>query len=330
MRGRILFAALSFVLAVVLLSVAFTQAVAAEKPYKVGMTYIMTFPACNQINYGFMDGMAEQGFMEGEDIFYIIRTPEGDMTVQKSICDYFVRIKVDLAFPVSTRTAQTMVQAAKGIEMPIVFCGITDPVTAGLVPSWEKSAPYVTGVSDWCDVPTQIRFVKEIAPTAKRLGIIYNSGETNSNVQVGLAKEAAPEIGFEIVEATAATTTDVYAAANSLVGRADVIWIPTDNTAYTALDSITKVAEEHKIPFVISSLEELQDGKACAGMGVDYYSLGKQASVMVAKILKGEATAGDIRPERASMVAGVNLSEAKRMGITIPQAVIDKAKVVIE
>lgn len=304
---------------------------APPKMYKVCITQIVTHPDLDNHRRGFIDGMTELGFKEGVDIVYIIRNPEGDMTVAASIADYVVSIKPDLIHAITTPSAQTVVAAAKGTTIPIVFGTVTDPVTAGLIPSWTEAAPYVTGVSDWADVPTQIELIVEVVPTVKKLGIIYNAGEVNSVVQRDeLVEEVAPKLGLTVVEGAVATTADVYAAANSLVGRVDAIWIPTDNTAFSAIDSIIKVCEEQKIPFFGSTTAMVESG-ACAGAGVDYYWIGEQCAIMAAKILRGEATPAQITPMKCEMlVPAVNLAAAERMGVTIPQSVIDRAQIAEE
>jgi putative ABC transport system substrate-binding protein len=277
-----------------------------------------------------MDGMAEAGFTEGVNIVYILRNAEGDMTVNASICEYFVSLKPDLILSITTPCSQAMKAAVEGTTIPCVFQQVTDPVTAGIVPSWTESAPYFTGVSDWTDVPSQVAFMMEVMPDLKNLGIIYNAGEVNSVVQRDeLVEKEAPKQGLTVVEGTAASTADVYAAAMSLVGRVQAIWIPTDNTAFAAFDSIIKVCEENDIA-LFGSTQAMAEAGAGASAGLNQYMIGKQAAVMAAKILKGEATPGDIPPEKCSYyVTVVNLPAAERMGMTIPQAVIDTADIVI-
>lgn len=303
-----------------------TGVCAEKKVYKICMTQIVTHPGLDESRRGFVDGMAEQGFKEGVNVDYIFRNAQGDMHVAASIAKYFVSIRPDLIASLSTPCSQAVVAAAKGTDIPIVFILVTDPVTAGLVPSWTKSAPYVTGASNWSDVSAQIRYIMEIMPRVKTLGLLYNAGEVNSVVQRNrLVNEVAPELGLKVVEATAATTSDVYAAAKSLVGRVDAMWMPTDSTVFSAVDSVLKVAEEHDIPFFGSDELQAKAGLAAAG-GVDIYGVGIQASVIAGKILRGEATPADIPPTKPKrMMYAVNPDAAKRMGLTISQTIIDKA-----
>jgi len=306
---------------------------AEEKPevYTVCMTQIVTHPALDTARRGFFDAMEEAGFEEGVNIDYIRRNPEGDMHVGASIADYFVSLKPDLIAAQTTPMAQVTAAAVEGTDIDVVFYLVTDPVAAGIVPSWTESLPHITGVSDWADVPTQIAYIQEIMPECKTLGVLYNAGEINSVVQVEeLVNEVAPELGMTIVEATAAATSDVYAAAQSLVGRVDAMWMPTDNTIFAAVDSVIKVAEENDIPFFGSDTTQVEAGLAAAA-GVDIYGIGREAAAMAVKILRGEATPGDIPPMKTKeMLFGVNPAAAERMGLTIPQAIIDRADTVVE
>jgi putative ABC transport system substrate-binding protein len=304
--------------------------VRAAKKYTVCITQIVTHPDLDTGRKGFIEGMKAQGFKEGENINYVIRNAEGDMHVAASIAKYFVSIKPDLIASITTPSSQAMVGAAEGTDIPIVFFLVTDPVAAGLVPSWTKAGPNVTGVSDWADVPTQIRYIKEIMPNIKTLGIIFNAGEVNSRVQRDEVVQFAPTIGLKVVEANAPATAEVYAAASSLIGRADAMWFPTDNTVFAAIDSVLKVAEEQKIPAFGSAVGQVESGCA-AGAGVDIKAIGREASLMAGKILRGEAKPSEISPMKTKvMIHAVNLPAAKRMGLNIPQSVIDKADIVFK
>ncbi len=316
---------ISLILALTL-ALSATGLCAEKKVYKICVTQIVTHPALDTTRRGFLESMEKGGFKEGVNVEYITRNAQGDMHAAASIAKYFVSIKPDIICPVSTPSSQAVVAAAKGTEIPIVFMLVTDPVTAGLVPSWTKSATYVTGVSNWSDVPAQIKYILEIMPNVKTLGILYNAGEVNSVVQRNrLVNDVAPGLGLKVVEATAATSSDVYAAAKSLVGKVDAMWMPTDSTVFSAVDSVLKVAEESDIPFFGSDELQAKAGLAAAA-GVDIYGVGVEGAGIACKILRGEATPEGIPPMKPKkMMYAVNPDAAKRMGLTIPQAIIDKA-----
>lgn len=300
-----------------------------EKVYKVCITQIATHPDLDSNRQGIIDAMAEEGFVEGENVEFVIQNPEGDMSVAASIADYFVSLKPDLIQAITTPSAQTVVAAAEGTDIPIIFSSVTDPVTAGLVPSWQQAAPNVTGVSDWFEMAPQVEFIKEVMPNVTVLGTAYNAGEVNAAVQAEELNNIAPQYGLTIVEATAASTADVYAAGMSLVGRCDAVWIPTCNTVGgVGIESMIKVGEENSLPIFGSAVGMIETGLV-GGCSVDYYWIGKQAGYIAARILRGESIA-NIPPIKSAVSTVVYPAAAQRMGVTIPQAVIDAADIVIE
>jgi putative ABC transport system substrate-binding protein len=324
-------------LVALLLAVALVMAVAlvgcaggkeeARDYYLICITQIVTHPDLDTDRESFMAQISEENL--DKPVQFIVRNAEGDMTTQNSIASYFVSLKPDLIHSITTPSSQAVVAAAKGTTIPIVFGTVTDPVAAGLVPSWEEAADYVTGVSDWADVPTQIDLVLEVLPELENLGVIYNPGETNSVVQVTeLKNEIAPAKNITIVEAPAENTAAVYTAAMSLVGRVDAIWIPTDNTATAAIDSIVSVCNEHHIPFFGSTRAMAVSG-CCAAVGVDYSWIGTRCAEMAGMILRGEKTPKQIPPEKCEMgKPAVNLAAAAAQNVTIPQSVLDRAEIV--
>ena len=302
----------------------------AAEVYKIGITSIVTHPALDANRQGFIDQMTAEGFIEGEDIEYDIKSPEGDMTLAATIAQGFVADNVDLILAIATPTAQACVVAVEGTDIPIVFGSVTDPVAAELIDSWDKPGGNVTGISDWADVPTQVQLVLDIVPGVKKLGTIYNAGEVNSKVQIDELKKAAPGLGItEIIEATVATTTDVLAAAQSLVGRVDAIWIPTDNTVVSAFEAVVRICEDNNIPLFAADTATVERG-AIGTPGLDYYQLGIECGEIAARILKGEKPA-DIPAKKVEMTdLYLNPAAAERMGVTIPQSVLDTATNIIE
>ena len=303
------------------------------KVYRIGEAVIIEHPDLIADQEGFHKAMAEEGFIEGENVEYIFLCAEGDMSTAKTIADRFVSEKVDLIHAITTPLAQTCVQAAIDTEIPVVFSTCTDPIGAGLVSTWDAPRPdNVTGVSDMADIKIQMEMIREICPDFKVLGVIYNAGEANSVQQINELKGLLSDVGIEkLVEANCPTTAEVVTAAKSLVGRCDVVWIPTDNTAVSGLPSILGVCEENKIPFFGSTGSMVEEG-AIAGRGASYPWIGWKAGKYAASILKGES-ASDIPVVKCSgeaQVLVVNPGAAERMGITIPQSVIDKAAQVVQ
>jgi putative ABC transport system substrate-binding protein len=300
------------------------------KVYKIGITQIVTHPALDRCRQGFIDQMTEEGFVEGENVYYILKNAEGDMSIAASIAQYFVSVDVDLIFSIATPTTQACANAVNGTDIPVVFAAVTDPVAAGFAANWTVPGGQVTGASDWADVGAQVKLGMDIYPAA-RLGVIYNAGEVNSVVQIDELKKVKASLNItEIVEATVSGTADVYAAAISLVGDVDAIWEPSDNTVAAAIDSVVQVCEDNDIPLFASDVDMARAG-AISGLGLDYRVNGQTAAELAASILKEGENPANIPIAKTPMtIVYLCPDAAERMGITIPQAVLDTATEVCE
>lgn len=293
-----------------------------QKTFKIGITQIVSHPALDSARQGFIDALKKNGYEEGKNVTFDMQNAEGSQDTAKSIADKFVSNKVDLILAIATPTAQAAAQTTK--DIPILITAVTDPVDAGLVASMDKPGGNVTGTTDMNPVKEQIQLVTRLT-NGKRLGILYNSGESNSVVQVKMAKEAAQEFGLTVEEAGVTNSSEVKAAAESLAAKVDAFYVPTDNTVVSALESVIGVAEAKKIPLVVGEGDSVKRGGLIT-YGIDYYQLGYQTGEMAVKILKGEAKPADMPVEsQKNLKLYVNETEAKKIGITIPQDLLDKA-----
>jgi putative ABC transport system substrate-binding protein len=289
------------------------------KAIKIGVTQIVTHPALDAAVVGFKQALAEKGFT---NITYDMQNAQGDMATASSIAQKFASEPLDLILGVATPTTQAVVKDVT--TTPIVFTAVTDPVGAGLVADPKAPAANVTGVSDLQPVEPILQLVKQLKPDAKSVGIVYNAGESNSVYIVKQVETAAKPLGLTVVKATASTSSEVQAAAQSLVGRADAITVIGDNTAVTALESIVKIADQNKIPLVVGDTDSVKRG-AAAGYGFDYKDLGKQAGYEAAQILSGTPIK-DIPVEYAkNLQLSINEKAAAAQGVTISADLVGKA-----
>jgi len=298
----------------------------AAETLKVGIVQIVEHPALDSAREGFIDLLTERGYVEAENITYQIQNAQGDMATANTIAQKFKNEQLDLILAIATPAAQAVANLVK--DTPILITAVTDPVSAGLVESSEQPGANVTGTNDLQPMDGQFKLAQNLVPDAKTVGIIYNAGEANSVIQVRMAKEIAAELGLEVVEATADTSAGVLQAAQSFVGRVDFIYVPTDNTVVSAFSSVVKVSEENKIP-VIAGEENLVSQGALATVGVNYYRLGRQTAEMALKIIEDQA-----KPETMPIESQketelvINEDAAKVLGITIPESLKEKAKIV--
>ncbi len=295
---------------------------AQAKDVTVAVTAIVEHPALDAARDGVKDALAEAGYKEGENLKFVYQSAQGNPATAAQIARQFVGEGPDVIVPISTPSAQAVVSATR--DIPVVFTAVSDPVGAQLVKDMEKPGGNVTGLSDMSPVGEHIKLIKEVMPNIKKLGYLYNSGETNSVSLLAALKEAAAAEGIEIVESAATKSAEVQGAARALVGRADAMYVPTDNTIVSALESAVGVAEESKIPLFTADTDSVKRG-ALAALGFNYYDVGKQTGAVVVKILNGEKP-GDIPVNIAKGTdLVINLSAAKKMGVEFPQAVIDRA-----
>jgi putative ABC transport system substrate-binding protein len=300
---------------------------AAAEPKTVAITAIVEHPALDAVRDGVKKGLADLGYAEGTDVTFTYESAQGNPATAAQIARQLVGDAPAVIVAISTPSAQAVAAATK--DVPVVFSAVTDPVAAGLVASLDRPGANVTGVSDMAPVGDHLLLIREITPDVKRLGVPYNPGEANSVSTIAALKTAAEAAGIEIVEVTATKSADVQAATRSLVGKVDAIYVPTDNTIVSALESAVGVAAEAKLPLYAGDVDSVPRG-ALAAVGFDYAQVGIQTAGLVDKILKGQAP-GEIP---VSFAAGsdlqVNRKAAAAIGLTFPQAVLDRATKVIE
>lgn len=305
---------LSALLAAVLFGLA-----ALATPLKIGITQIVDHPALNAVRQGVIDVLAEAGYVEGENVEYVLGNAQGDFSVAMSIAQNFLAQGVDLVVSIATPTSQAAVQVFKDTSVPVVFSAVTDPVGAGLT-----GYPHVTGTSDMIDVTSDLALLKELVPGLTKVGMVYNPGEANSAVLTDMAKDAGGDLGLEIVAAAAENTAAVPLAAQSLIGRVQAIYVTTDNTVVSALESVVDVAKSQGIPLLVADPSSLERG-ALVCTGFDYYDHGRMTGELVLKILQGASPADlPVEYQKGTQV-WLNLDMAGEMGFSFPQAIEEKA-----
>lgn len=294
---------------------------------KVGITQIVEHPALDACRKGVMDKLKEYGYEDGKNISYDIQIAQGNSATANQIAKNFVGDKKDIIVAIATPSALAVANATK--KIPVVISAITDPVGAKLVKSLEKPGTNVTGTTDMSPVKEQLGIFKTLGANVKNIGIIYNAGESNSRTLVSLAKDASKDLGLNIVEATVTNSSAVLLAAKSLVGKVEGIYIPTDNTVISALESVLQVTYENKIPLVTGDTDSVVRG-SLASLGMDYYKLGLQTGEIVYKIIKGAKPADTPVETLKDLELFVNLKTAEKIGFKIPEEVLKKAAKVIK
>ena len=299
-------------------------ALSADQP-SVAVTAIVEHPALDAVRDGVRDELKAAGYEDGKNFKFSYQSAQGNVGTAAQIARKYVGDRPSAIVAIATPSAQSAVAATK--QIPVIYSAVTDPVAAKLVKDWGPSGTNVTGVSDLSPLEKHLELIKKIVPHAKRVGVIYSPGEANSVAIVAALKKAAGTAGVTIVEAAAARTVDVPTAAQSLIGKADAIYTPTDNNVVSAFEGIVKVAQQAKLPVIAADTATVERG-AVAALGLNYYDIGRQTGKIVVRVLKGEAPGKIASQTSTNFELFVNPGAAKLQGVTLSDELIKSAKVV--
>ena len=289
-----------------------------QKVHQIGVIQLVQHGALDESNRGFVDGLASRGFKDGVNIKIDQQNAQGDQSNLKTISQRFVNNKVDLIFAIATPAAQIVANETKTI--PIVGAAIVDYKTAKLVQSVEKPGGNVTGTTNYNPPKRQIDLALKLLPNAKKVGALYTSSELNAQIQVAAMKEYAAQKGLTVVEATITNVNDIQQAAQSLVGKVDFIYCPTDNNIASAMSNIVKITVPAKLPVFIGDEAPVKTGGATAGLSVNFYKLGFQSGEMAADILTGKSKPADMPiASQEDVKVIINKKMAEAIGLAIPE-----------
>ena len=254
--------------------------------FRIGISQFITHQSLDATREGFMDELAKQGYVEGENIEIDLQNAQGEQRNLKTISQQLAESS-DVVLAIATPSAQSLANTTQ--TTPVVFSAVTDPVSAKLVESKEHPGGNVTGTSDQSSdaISTQINLIKKVLPKAKTIGILYTQSEPNSVVQKDEAKRLLEEKGFTVVEKTILDSNNVKAAAESLMTEVDMVFVPTDNIISSTMETVKQVSIKHKVPVFGGSTEMVAVG-GLYNYGTNYEELGRQTARMLVRILKGE------------------------------------------
>lgn len=312
-----------------LLTVAFFTSSNETAPTKdskpmVGILQLTSHPALDLIYQGTVDALNEAGYIDGETMTLDFQNAQGDQSNLNSMSARFVSRGADVMVGIATPSAQALANSSQ--EIPIVLGAVTDPEGSGLVKSNATPGGNITGVSDLTPIKEQFALIKEILPEAQTIGILYSSSEDNSIVQADQAIEIAREMGLDTQVMTVSSTNDVSQVGATLASQVDAIWVPTDNTVASAMNTLVSAADSNGIP-IFPAVDTMVEEGGLATVGLDQYELGRLTGEMVVAILNGEsepATTPIQYLDQGKVI--INEEKAKQLGITIPTQLLEQVK----
>lgn len=302
----------------------------ADGQYKICIAQYAQHGSLDNCREGFLEGLEEEGFIEGENLTIDYQNAQADSGMGSQIASKFVSENPDLICAIATPSALSCYNAAKDADIPVIYTAVTDPETAELVDNNQMPVGNITGTSDKLPVDAQLDLIRKILPEAKKIGIMYTTSELNSAATIAEYKEKAADYGFEIVDVGISTSADIPLAADNLLSKVDCINNLTDNTVVQGLPTILAKASEKSIPVFGSEIEQVKIG-CLAAAGIDYVELGKKTGQMAAKILKGEASASEMPYETFENYSTYyNQAVADQLGIGVDSTILENAEIFTE
>ena len=290
--------------------------------YQIGVIQLTEHGALDQANEGFIAALDEAGISYSADQ----QNAQNDQSACQTIASKLVNDGDDLIFAIGTPAAQAVASATS--DIPIVGSAITDYAESGLVSSNDEPGGNVTGSSDLTPVADQIDLLQQLLPDAQTVGLLYCSAEANSEIQIEMAEEALDEAGIAHERYTVSSSNEIQQVVESMVGKVDAIYAPTDNTIAAGMSTVAMVANENKLPVIVGCDTMVEDG-GLASYSINYYDLGYKAGEMAIEILENGGDPASMPIEYLSSdecTLIVNQETADALGVDI--SVLEDATIV--
>jgi ABC-type uncharacterized transport system substrate-binding protein len=306
-----------------------------KKALKLAIANFSSTMTLEEGQRGLLDGLAEEGFIDGQTMEVRLFNAETDRATAVAIAKDVVSRDFDLIVTVSTAMLQAVAGSNKETQRTHVFSITSDPWGAGVGISREKPGdhpPYMTGHGSLQPVPGLFRLAREAHPNLKRVGVVWNPSEANSEAATVMARSICKELGIELVEVTVDSPAGVAEAASAVVGRGvEAIWAGGDVTVAVAFESLVAAARGGQIPVFTNMANEAKKG-ALFSLGADYYEVGKLAGHLAAKVLRGTSPASipveNVVPEQ--LVVNTTALDGMDPAWRIPPQWLERARIVID
>jgi len=292
----------------------------------IGIANIGPHPALEQGINGFKKELAAQGYVEGENTKYIYGDASFTPSMIPQMLSTIEAAKPALILTITTPVSQAALSSVKNKELPMVFLYASQPVEAGLVPSWRHGSAQFTGVTGANDSEVTLTFAKKLFPDAKKFGVMYAPGETNDIVAIREMEVAAKKLGLEMMKVGLDSPSEANQRAQMLSG-VDFFYALASNNIQSAIPAIASVTDRYKIPILSEETELIRKGMVAVSYAASYGISGEHAGTMAAQILKGKKPS-ELAPMKPSLDDYAPLISRKRfaeLGIAIPDSFRDCA-----
>ena len=287
------------------------------KTFTVGVCQLVQHPALDAATQGFQDALTEK---LGDKVTFSVQNASGDSATCAVICNQFVSDSVDLILANAT-PALLAAQSATN-KIPILGTSVTDYADAlGLEAGSTTTGTNISGTSDGVPAQSFADLLKQVFPDAKKVGMLYCSGEPNSKFQADQIRPILEGMGYTVADYTFADSNDVAQVAANACDDSNVLYIPTDNTAASNAELINSVCLEKKVP-VVAGEENLCLGCGSVTLSISYYDLGKVTGEMAAKVLADGADVSTMKIEYAPFTGKYNAANCEALSVNVPEGFV--------
>jgi putative ABC transport system substrate-binding protein len=322
-KDKLMRIAILFILAGVLLTSCGSE---QTKSYTVGMINVV--PALDENVTGFKEGMAELGYIEGENITYIYDGATVDLDKLDAVAQGLVAAEVNLIFSVTTPATKAAKQATAGIDLPVVFGAVTDPVGAGVVNSLRQPGGNITGVTFGVQEARRMEWLVRIAPAIKKIYIPYNPEDQSPVLALAAVRPIALKLGVELITREIRNPEELKAAIENIPAEADAVFLSPDSLLSTRLPDLVEAATRLKLPVSGAHVGVVKTMGVLTSYGSDQILTGKQAARLADQIFQG-VKPSDLPVETADFHLAINLKVAKAIDLDIPDEILRQAEIII-
>mgnify|MGYP006277675683 FL=1 len=306
-----------------------------SKPRKgpvIGMLQMVDAPPPNLTRQGFEEALAAAGYKDGETVTFLQKDAAGELPNTTPVMKQFLSEKVDMVLAVGTPPLQAAMKVMPE-SVPVVFCYCSNPwgAGAGTPPGGVgQHRPNVVGTIGTNPVGEELDLAKEINPGIKRVGLIYNPGEPNSDYEAGILRKEAAKRGITIEAQSVANSGEVLQAAQSLAeDKVEAFVKIGDYATIQAFNAICKVGLENRIPVYSVDPPDIELPGCLAVIGWNYRDDGMAAGKLAVRVLKGESPSTMAFEPLTKIDLLVSQGTAKAIGVSLPEALIKRANQVV-
>lgn len=295
----------------------------SQKQKTVGILQTMSHPALDQIHRGIIKGLAEEGYKNNHNIKIDFQNAQGDQSNLKSMSDRFIQENAAVVIGIATPAVQSLANQAG--NTPVIMGAVSDPLNTHLVQSLNHPGGKITGVQDRQPIAAQAELMLDILPSLKSVGVVYTSSDDSSTSEYQEFKKIAQQKGLQVIPYTVTSTNDIEQVAQTIAGKVQAVYVPTDNTIASGIATLLKATNTAKIP-VFPAADTMVKSGGLATRCVSQYDMGVLTGKMAGQVLKGKNPA-DLPVKRVTKYETViNLKTAQELNIQIPNKILKAAQ----